>query len=175
MSKWIFDPNHTEVGFKVKHLVISTVSGKFGSFEGSVEAKKKDFSDAKISFSVAINSVYTGQEQRDAHLKSADFFNAEKYPQLLFVSSQLVPLKGNEYKLKGDLTIHGVTKPTELNVEFGGIQDDLYGQTIAGFEIEGKIKRSDFGLNWNAVTESGGLVVGDDVKIQVNAELIKKD
>jgi len=175
MSKWIIDTVHSEVAFKVKHLVISNASGKFTVFEGTVDSSKDDFSDAKISFSADIASIHTGQEQRDGHLKSADFFDAEKYPKLSFVSSSLTPISGSDYKLKGDFTMHGVTKPIELEVDFGGIQKDLYGQTVAGFEITGKVKRSDFGLNWSAVTEAGGLVVGEDVKIHINAEIIKKD
>jgi len=175
MSTWIIDAAHSEVGFKVKHLVISNASGKFTSFEGTVEAAKEDFSDAKIKFTADINSIHTGQEQRDGHLKSADFFDAEKYPTLSFVSTSLKPVDGSDYKLKGDFTLHGVTKPIELDVEFGGIQKDLYGQTVAGFEITGKIKRSEFGLTWSAVTEAGGLVVGEDVKIHINAELIRKN
>jgi len=175
MAKWVIDSIHSEVGFKVKHLVISNASGKFTSFEGTVEAAKEDFSDAKISFSADIASIHTGQEQRDGHLKSADFFDAEKFPKLSFVSSSLIPVSGSDYKLKGDFTLHGVTKPIELEVDFGGIQKDLYGQTVAGFEISGKIKRSEFGLTWSAVTEAGGLVVGEDVKIHINAEIIKKD
>jgi len=175
MSKWVIDSVHSEVGFKVKHLVISNASGKFTVFEGTVDATKEDFSDAKISFSADISSIHTGQEQRDGHLKSADFFDAEKFPKLSFVSSSLTPISGSDYILKGDFTLHGVTKPIELEVDFGGIQKDLYGQTVAGFEITGKIKRSEFGLSWSAVTEAGGLVVGEDVKIHINAELIKKD
>ncbi|MEP6746806.1 MAG: YceI family protein [Bacteroidota bacterium] len=175
MSKWVIDSVHSEVGFKVKHLVISNATGKFTTFEGTVESSKDDFSDAKISFSADIASIHTGQEQRDGHLKSADFFDAEKFPTLSFVSSSLTQVSGSDYILKGDFTMRGVTKPVELEVDFGGISKDLYGQTVAGFEINGKLKRSEFGLTWSAVTEAGGLVVGEDVKIHVNAEIIKKD
>lgn len=175
MSKWVIDPVHSEVGFKIKHLVISNASGKFTTFEGTVDAAKDDFSDAKISFSADVASVNTGQEQRDGHLKSPDFFDAEKYPKLSFVSTSLTPVSGSDYTLKGDFTLHGVTKAIELDVDFGGVQKDLYGQTIAGFEITGKIKRADFGLTYSAVTEAGGLVLGEHVKIHINAELIKKD
>ncbi len=174
MAKWTIDTMHSEIGFKVKHLVISNASGKFTVFEGTIEADKEDFSDAKISFSADIESIHTGQEQRDGHLKSADFFDAEKFPKLTFVSSSLKPVSGSDYKLKGDFTLHGVTKPIELDVDFGGVHKDLYGRIIAGFEITGKIKRSEFGLTYNALTEAGGLVVGDDVKIHINAEIIKE-
>ncbi|MEO5682955.1 MAG: YceI family protein [Chitinophagaceae bacterium] len=175
MSKWIIDTNHSEVGFKVKHLVISTASGKFTAFEGTLESSKEDFSDAKISFSADIDSIHTGNEQRDGHLKSADFFDAANFPKLSFVSASFTQKDGSDYILKGDFTMHGVTNPIELAVEFGGIQKDLYGQTVAGFEIAGKIKRADYGLTWGAVTEAGGLVLGEEVKILINAELIKKD
>jgi polyisoprenoid-binding protein YceI len=175
MANWIIDTNHSEVGFKVKHLVISNASGKFTKFEGTLSADKEDLSDAKITFSADIDSIHTGNEQRDGHLKSADFFDAAQFPTLSFVSTSLTPAGGSDYTLKGNFTMHGVTKPVELNVEFGGIQKDLYGQTVAGFEITGKLKRSEFGLTWSAVTEAGGLVVGEDVKVHINAELIKKD
>jgi polyisoprenoid-binding protein YceI len=174
MAKWTIDTNHSEVGFKVKHLVVSSVSGKFASFSGNVEAAKDDFSDAKISFSADAASIQTGSEQRDGHLKSPDFFDAAQFPTLSFESTSLTPVNGSDYKLKGNLTMHGVTKPVELDVEFGGIHKDLYGQTVAGFEINGKLKRSEFGLTWSAVTEAGGLVVSEDVKLHFNIELIKQ-
>ncbi len=174
MATWVIDANHSEVGFKIKHLVISNASGKFTSFEGTVDADKDDFSDAKINFSADIKSMHTGNEQRDGHLLSPDFFDAEKFPKLTFVSTALTPISGSDYKLTGNFTLHGVTKPIELDVDFGGVQKDLYGQTVAGFEITGKIKRADFGLSWGAVTEAGGLVLGEDVKLHINAEVIKK-
>jgi polyisoprenoid-binding protein YceI len=174
MAKWVIDAAHSEVGFKVKHLVISTVSGKFTGFEGSLDAEKEDFSDAAISFSADIDSIHTGNEQRDGHLKSADFFDAANHPKISFVSTQLVSKGGNNYTLKGNLNLKSVTKPVELAVEFGGIQKDFYGNTVAGFEISGKINRQDFGLTWSAVTEAGGIVVSDEVKLLINAELIKK-
>jgi polyisoprenoid-binding protein YceI len=175
MSIWNIDPNHSEITFKVKHLVISSVSGKFGSFEGTVESEKEDFSDAKVHFSADINSITTGNEQRDGHLKSADFFDAENHPKLSFVSTAIVPKGGSDYTLKGDLTIRGVTKPVELKAEFGGLQKDFSGNTVAGFEMEGKINRQNFGLAWNAITEAGGIVVSDDVKLIINVELIKQN
>ena len=174
MAKWTIDTAHSEVGFKVKHLVISNATGKFTSFEGTLESDKEDFSDAKISFSADIDSIHTGNEQRDGHLKSADFFDAATYPKMSFVSTALVSKGGSDYLLQGNLTLKAVTKPVELNVEFGGTQKDFYGNTVAGFEINGKINRQDFGLTWSAVTEAGGIVVGDEVKLHINAELIKK-
>jgi polyisoprenoid-binding protein YceI len=173
MATWTLDSNHSEILFKVKHLVISSVSGKFKQFEGTVEADKDDFTDARIQFSADIDSIDTGNEQRDGHLKSADFFDAGNHPKLTFESNS-VKKSGSDYLVSGTLTIRGVSKPVELKAEFGGTQKDFYGNTVAGFEIEGKINRRQFGLEWSAVTETGGIVVGDDVKLQVNAELIKK-
>jgi len=172
MATWTIDAMHSEIGFKVKHLVISTVSGKFKTFEGTVESEKDDFSDAKISFSADIDSIDTGVEQRDGHLKSADFFEAEKYPKLTFESTSIVK-DGDDYKLSGNLTLKGVTKPVTLNVELGGVGPNMYGQTVAGFEVTGKINRKEFGLTWGAVTETGGVVVSDDVKLVANVELVK--
>jgi polyisoprenoid-binding protein YceI len=174
MATWQIDPSHSEIGFKVKHLVISTVSGKFSSFEGSLVAEKEDFGDAQISFSAVIDSISTGSEQRDGHLKSADFFDAAAHPTLNFVSTALVPKGGNEFTLEGNLTIRGTAKPVRLAVEFGGTQADFYGNTVAGFELTGKINRQDFGLTWSAVTEAGGIVVSDEVKLHMNVELHKK-
>lgn len=173
MATWIIDAMHSEIGFKVKHLVISTVSGKFKTFEGKVEAAQDDFSDAAISFSADIDSIDTGVEQRDGHLKSADFFEAEKHPKLIFESTSIAK-DGDDYKVTGNLTIKDVTKPVTLNVEFGGVGPNMYGQTVAGFEINGKINRKEFGLTWGAVTEAGGVVVSDDVKLHANIELVKE-
>jgi polyisoprenoid-binding protein YceI len=173
MAIWTLDPMHSEVTFKVKHLVISSVTGKFKSFEGTVEADKDDFSDARISFSADVTSIDTGNEQRDGHLQSPDFFDAPSHPKITFVSTGITP-KGSDYLVKGNLTIRGTTHPVELQADFGGIQKDFYGNTVAGFEISGKINRKEFGLHWSAVTETGGIVVSDDVKLAINAELIKK-
>lgn len=173
MATWTIDTAHSEIGFKVKHLVISTVSGKFNSFEGSVESEKEDFSDAKISFSADIDSIHTGNDQRDGHLKSADFFDAANHPKLSFASTSFEK-SGDDYKLLGNLTLKGVTRPVTLNVEYGGVQQSMYGQTVAGFEITGKINRQDYGLTWSAVTEAGGVVVSDEVKLVINVEVVKQ-
>lgn len=175
MANWTIDTAHSEVTFKVRHLVISNVSGKFTSFEGTVTADKEDFSDAKISFSADIDSVTTGNEQRDGHLKSPDFFDAANHPKLSFVSTEVTKKKGTDYLVKGNLTIKGTSKPVELEVDFGGVQKDFYGRTIAGFEITGKINRQDYGLTWSAVTETGGIVVADEVKLHINTELVKQE
>jgi polyisoprenoid-binding protein YceI len=174
MATWKIDPSHSEIGFKVKHLVISTFSGKFTSIEGKVEAEKNDFTDAKISFSATIDSIHTGNDQRDGHLKSADFFDAANHPKLSFVSTEIEKKGDTNYKVKGDLTIRGTTKPITLDVEFGGIQKDFSGNDVAGFEITGKIKRLEYGLHWNAITEAGGIVVSDEVRLVANVELVKQ-
>lgn len=171
-TKWGIDPTHTEVQFKVKHLVISTVTGFFKKFSGSVESETEDFDGANVTFSLDVNSIDTNQKDRDAHLKSPDFFAAEQYPTLDFAGT-LKKVKGTDYKLDGALTIRGTTKAVVLDAEFGGIMVDPWGNTKAGFEINGKINRKDYGLNWSAVTEAGGLVVSDDVKIHINVELAK--
>ncbi|WP_126970250.1 YceI family protein [Gynurincola endophyticus] len=174
MATWNIDPNHSEVTFKVKHLVISTVTGQFKSFNGTVEAASDDFSDAKIEFAIDLDSIDTRNEQRDGHLKSADFFDVANHPQMTFKSTSVEKVSGSDYKLTGDLTIKGTTKSITLDVEFGGLQNDFYGNTVAGFELSGKINRQEFGLTWSAVTETGGIVVSDDVKISANIELHKQ-
>lgn len=171
---WAIDPTHSEVQFKVKHLVISTVTGSFGVYEGQVETVGDDFTDAKIEFSADISSISTGMEQRDGHLKSADFFDAENFPKLTFVSSSMKKTGDDTYTLIGDLTIRGTTKPVTLKVEHGGQMQDFYGQTKAGFELVGTIKRKEFGLTWDGVTEAGGVVVSDDVKLVMNIQLTKQ-
>jgi len=155
-------------------LVISTVTGFFKSFSGSVESESEgeDFDGATVNFSIDTNSVDTNQKDRDNHLKSADFFASEEYPTMDF-SGELQRVDGNDYKLVGDLTIRGTSKKIELDVEFGGTTKDPYGNTKSGFEINGKINRKDFGLNWNAVTEAGGVLVSDEVKLIINAQVAK--
>ena len=171
-TKWGIDPTHTEVQFKVKHLVIATVTGFFKKFSGSVESDSDDFDGAAANFSLDVNSIDTNQTDRDAHLKSPDFFAAEQYPTVDFKGT-IKKVSGNDYKLVGDLTMRGTTKAVELSAEFGGIMVDPWGNTKAGFEINGKVNRKDFGLNWSAVTEAGGVVVSDEVKLHLNVELAK--
>lgn len=173
-TKWAIDPMHSEVQFKVKHLVISTVTGSFQNFEGSVETEGDDFNNAKINFSLDVSSIDTNQEQRDGHLKSPDFFDAEKYPHISFKSTSVTKESDDNYKLIGDLTIKDVTTPVTLKVEHGGIATDFYGNTKAGFEVEGKINRKDFGLTWDGVTEAGSIVVGEDIKLNINIQLAKQ-
>lgn len=170
---WKIDPTHSEVQFKVKHLVISTVTGSFGSFDGQIEADAEDFENAKAIFTVDIDSISTNNEDRDNHLKSDDFFNAEEFPQLKFESANFKKVGEGKYKVTGDMTIRDVTKEVELDVIHGGTVTDPYGQTKAGFEVSGSINRKEFGLTWSAVTEAGNLVVADDVKLQLNMQFVQ--
>ena len=174
-QKWKIDPTHSDIQFKVKHLMISTVTGHFGSFDLEAETATDDFSTAdKIIFTADINSISTKNADRDAHLKSADFFNAAEYPRLRFEGTKY-EADGDEAKLYGELSIRGITKPIKLNVELGGIVADPYGQTKAGFTVTGKISRKEFGLTWNAVTEAGSVVVSDEIKIHAEVQLIKQE
>lgn len=165
MKTWNLDPTHSELQFKVKHLVISTVTGTFKSFNASATTDDDGFEGAKITFSADIDSIDTGVEQRDGHLKSADFFDAAAFPKLSFEGTH----QGG--KLSGQLTLKGVSKPVSLDVDFGGTSVDFYGNTKAGFEVTGKISRKEFGLTWDAVTEAGAIVVSDEVKLVANIQL----
>jgi len=174
MAIWKIDSTHSEVKFKVKHLVISTVTGHFNSYSATAESSNEDFSNAKIHFEADVNSVDTKNEQRDGHLKSADFFDAANHPKITFSSTSFTKKSGDNYELKGDLTIKGVTKNITLAVVYNGTVQGFGGNfDVAAFEINGKINRQDFGLKWNALTETGGVVVSDDVKFEVLAEFIK--
>lgn len=173
-SKWAIDPSHSEISFKVKHLVVTTLTGKFETFEGGLETANEDFSDAKISFTADVASINTGNADRDGHLKSDDFFNAEAFPKVTFTSTGFTKTGSDEYKLTGNITLRNVTKPIELTVEYGGTATDPWGNVKAGFEINGKIKRKEFGLKWDALTEAGGAVVSDEVKLHLNVQLVKQ-
>jgi polyisoprenoid-binding protein YceI len=170
MAQWIIDPVHSEVTFKVKHLVISTVTGRFTSVSGTVEATKADFSDAQVKFQADVNSINTNNEQRDGHLKSPDFFDAANFPALTFESTSLASKGDGAYVLKGDMTIRGTKKPISLNVNYNGTVKGFDGD-MAGFELTGSLNRQDFGLRWNALTETGGVVVSDEVKMVITVEL----
>ena len=167
MATYKIDAAHSEITFKVKHLMITNVTGSFTQFDATMESEAADFSDAKISFEADVNSVSTNNEQRDGHLKGEDFFAAEKFPKLSFVSKSFTKKSDDAYTLTGDLTIRDVTKTVDLAVEFGGNMVDPWGQAKAGFEISGKINRKEFGLGWGAVTEAGGVVVSDEVKLHL--------
>lgn len=172
-STWQLDTAHSEVNFRVKHLVISTVTGKFRNFSSNVTTEGDDFTKADIDFTINTASVDTNVEARDNHLRSGEFFDSEKYPDIRFQSTAIRPAGDGEFELDGNLTIRDVTRPVTLKTEFGGIVKDPWGNTRAGFEVEGTIRRKDFGLAWDAFTEAGGAVAGNDVKLQVNVEYVK--
>ncbi len=174
MATYKIDAMHSEITFKVKHLMISTVTGSFSRFDATIESEKEDFTDATVSFNAEVDSISTGNDQRDGHLKGEDFFDAAKYPALAFTSTSFKKIDGSDYELTGDLTIKDVTKPVTLTVEYGGTMTDFYGQFKAGFEISGKINRKDFGLTWSAVTEAGGIVVSDDIKLVLSVQMVKQ-
>lgn len=173
MSTYKIDASHSEIAFKVKHMMITNVNGQFTKFDATMEAEAADFSDAKISFEADVDSVTTHNEQRDGHLKSDDFFNAEAFPKLTFKSTSIVKKSDDHYELTGDLTIRDITKSVKLAVEYGGTVTDPWGQVKAGFELNGKISRQEFGLKWNAMTETGGIVVSDEVKLHLGVQMVK--
>lgn len=174
ITKWAIDPMHSEIQFKVKHLVISTVTGKFNSFTGSFEMEGDDFTTAEAEFSADIDSIATGVADRDAHLKSDDFFNAERFPKLTFKSNGVKRIDDQHYKMVGDLTIRDITKPITLDVIYNGTVQDPYGNTKAGFEVSGKVNRKAFNLKWNAVTEAGSVVVAEEVKLELNVQFAQQ-
>jgi polyisoprenoid-binding protein YceI len=171
---WNLDPTHSEIGFKVKHMMITNVSGSFTSFQVTATTEGIDFTTAKIDFSADISSINTANEQRDGHLKSADFFDAEKFPKLTFTSTSFEKKSDEDYVLKGNLTIKGITKAVELDVEFGGLAKDPWGNEKAGFSLSGKINRAEFGLTWNAALETGGVMVSEDIKLHAEIQLVKQ-
>ena len=172
--KWVLDPMHSEVQFKIKHLVISTVTGSFTTFTGSMQSEGDTFENAKVEFSLDVESITTNQEQRDIHLRSEEFFDAVKFPHIKFESTSFVKESGDNYQLTGNLTMKDVTKPVTLEAEYGGSAVDFYGNHKAGFEVSGKINRKDFGLTWGAITEAGSIVLGDDVKLIANVQFVKQ-
>lgn len=173
-TKWTLDPAHSEIQFKVKHLMISTVTGQFNNFSGAIETVGDEFNSANIEFTADVNSISTNNEQRDAHLKTADFFDAENYPQLSFAGEKLEKINEEDYKLSGILTIRGVSKKVVIDAQYGGMTVDPWGNTRLGFSISGKINRQDYSISFGAVTETGGLLVGDEVKLLGNAEFVKQ-
>lgn len=172
-TTWNLDTSHSEIQFKVRHMMITNVTGHFEKFNATVETEGDDFSTAKIHFTADVDSISTKNEQRDGHLKSEDFFDAANHPQLIFEGTKLEKISDEDYKLHGNLTIRNTTKPITLDVEYGGTVKDPWGMTRAGFSVEGKINRKEYGLHWSAVTEAGGLVVSDDVKLIATVEFTK--
>lgn len=176
MSKtlWVIDPVHSEITFKVRHMMITNVSGTFDKIEAKMYSSEKDFSDAEISFEADIDSINTRNEQRDAHLKSNDFFDASVHPKLSFKSTTFVSKGSNTFEMKGMFNMKGVEKEISLNVEFTGTVIDPWGQVKAGFEISTALMRSDYGLVWNAANEDGEVVLSEEVKLQLNVQMIKQ-
>jgi polyisoprenoid-binding protein YceI len=174
-TNWKIDTLHSQIGFKVKHMMITNVTGSFDKFDASIDVDDDDFSTAQFAFNANIDSINTGVADRDAHLKSEDFFNAAVHPHLTFKSTGVKKISENDYEIHGDISIRDVTKPIVLKADFGGIVVDPYGQTKTGFSIEGKIKRSEFGLTWSAITEAGSIVVSDEVKLNCEIQFVKQN
>ena len=170
MSTWKIDVAHSEVGFKIKHLMISNVRGYFNNFDGEINLPNEDFTTAEVSFTGQVDSVSTNNDMRDGHLKSAEFFDVEKFPTINFKSKNITKKEGSEYMVTGDLTMHGVTKEISLPTTVNGTTKDLYGNTVMSFEIFGSVSRKDFDLNWNSPLETGGVALSDEVKLEINAE-----
>lgn len=172
-TKWNFDKSHSEVGFSVTHMLITETDGFFKDYDGSIVSSSDDFQNAQISFEAKTASIFTDNEKRDKHLRSADFFDAEKYPTIKFVGKSFTKVEGKNYKLVGDLTIKDVTKEVTLDVKYNGTINDPWGNTRAGFKISGEVDRFAYGLTWNAALEAGGLVVSKEVDLNIKIELIK--
>jgi polyisoprenoid-binding protein YceI len=173
VTKWTVDPMHSLVQFKVRHLMITNVTGTFQHFDGTIEAEGEDFQKGKVNFTIKVDSIDTTNDQRDTHLKGDDFFSADKFPEIKFVSTSFKKLSGEEFELTGNLTIRDKTNPVTFNVEYGGVAQDFYGNTKAGFSVTGKIARKDFGLVWNGVTEAGSVVVSDEVKLSADLQFLR--
>ena len=174
VARWVIDPTHSDVGFSVRHMMITKVKGRFSDVEGYIEFHEADLTGAKIEVDVKTASVDTRQEQRDNHLRSADFFDAERYPVMRFISKRVEETGKNRYRVVGDLTIRDVTREVELEATFDGIHPDPWGNLRAGFSATGQVNRHDFGLNWNQAIEGGGVVVGDTVQISLDVEAVKQ-
>lgn len=171
-TKWTLDKAHTEISFKVRHLMISHTKGSFKTFDANIYTTGKDFTTAQIDVWIDVNSIETGNEKRDEHLKSADFFDAENHKQITFTCSSIEKSnEGDSHDMWGELTMKGIMKVIKLQVEFGGIAKDPWGNEKAGFTVTGKINRKDWGLDWNAAIETGGIMVGEEVSIICELEL----
>ena len=171
-TKWSIDPTHSEIGFKVKHMMFTNVSGTFATYDATITTEDDNFENANFEFSANIDSISTNNLDRDNHLKSGDFFDADNFPKLTFKASSFTK-DGDDYEITGDLSIKEVTKPVKFPVEFSGLMKDPWGNTKAGLNIYGKINRKDWGLNWNSALETGGVLVGEEVKLNIELQLIK--
>ena len=173
-KNWVIDPTHSEIHFKIKHLMITNVTGSFDIFNVTAQTEDEDFTKARVSFTADVNSISTNNEQRDAHLRTSDFFEVEKYPELKFRSTKVEKIDSDTFDLYGELTLKGVTKPVKLNVEFNGVTKDPWGSERAGLVVTGKISRSEWGVNFNSVLETGGLALSDEVRINSEIQLVKQ-
>lgn len=173
-TKWVLDPTHSELGFKIRHLMISNVTGKFKEFDAAAETEGDDFSTAKLKANVKVDTIDTNNKERDAHLRNADFFEVENYPEMHFESTDVEKVDDDTFNIHGNLTIKDTTKPVKLVSEYNGIVKDPYGNTKAGFSLSGKINRKDWGINYNAALETGGVMLGDELKIQGEVQLVKQ-
>jgi polyisoprenoid-binding protein YceI len=173
-TKWILDPTHSELGFKIKHLMITNVSGWFTDFAAEAETDGVNFETGQIHVRVNMTSINTNNSQRDEHLRSSDFFEVKKYPELLFESTEFKKIDEENYRVYGNLTMKGITKPVQLNVEHSGVTKDPWGGERAGFIVTGKIKRSEWGVNFNALLETGGVALSDEIKIHSELQLVKQ-
>ena len=173
-TKWVIDPTHSEIGFKVKHMMFTTISGKFSKFDATIEAEENDLENAKIEFTGAIESVTTGNADRDTHLLSADFFDAAQFPEIKFSATSLIKINEGECELVGDLIVHGVTKSVKLAAEYGGLMKDPWGNTKMALALEGKINRKDWGLNWNSALETGGVLVSEEVRLNIELQFLQQ-
>lgn len=173
-TKWSLDPTHSTLGFKIKHLMITNVSGSFKNFNAEVETKGTDFSTAVIKLKAEVGSIDTNNSQRDGHLRSSDFFEAEKFPEMIFESTKVEKIDEENYHVFGNLTMKAVTKPVRLNVEYSGVTKDPWGGERAGFVITGKINRTDWGINFNTVLDTGNLMLDEEVKLNSEIQLVKQ-
>lgn len=173
-TKWVLDPTHSEILFKVKHLMITNVKGEFRNFTASISSEGNDFSKAEVEANIEAASIFTNNTDRDAHLQSVDFFDVNTFKELSFKGSSFKKLDEENYQLKGILTIKGISKECTFDVEFGGFMKDPYGNEKAGFSLSGKINRKDWGLNWNAALEAGGVMVSDEVRINAELQFVKQ-
>ncbi|CAG7644487.1 hypothetical protein PAESOLCIP111_04718 [Paenibacillus solanacearum] len=173
-TKWAVDPTHSSIDFTIRHMMIAKVKGTFHAFEAQIEADPADLTTASIDFSVDIASIDTRNQDRDAHLRSGDFFDAEKYPKMTFRSASIVNTGDGTYDVSGEFTLHGVTRTETFAVTYEGSGTDPWGNEKAGFSAQGVIKRSDYGLTYNAALETGGVLIGDEVKVSVEIEAAKQ-
>jgi len=172
-NKWNVDSAHSSIDFSIKHMMVSKVKGVFRTFDASIEADLEDLTTASIEFTVDVNSVDTRNDDRDNHLRSADFFDVEQFPKMIFKSKEIVKKGRSEYEVTGDLTIHGTTKSETFIVSYEGSGKDPWGNEKVGFEAQGSISRSEYGLRWNAALETGGVLVADQVKISLDIQASK--